>query len=146
LNIEQTIVKQTPNKTIDNIIIMDLTKILDSSWKIIKKAIIIDAIIAILSIILWILWRKNAAISLADTVFILGSIVMGCGAYFIIGAKIGSVDYLYWQSRPASQISYQDRLGQEMDYIDKSYYQATIFFVAGLVAIGGGVIIYQIAG
>jgi hypothetical protein len=87
---------------------------------------------------------ENADISIADIIFVFGSIVTGYGAYFILGAKIGSVDYIYSQSSPASQISYQDRLGQEMDYIYTSYYNATIFFIAGLVAIGGSVIVYQI--
>jgi hypothetical protein len=125
---------------------MDLINILNNSWKVIKKAIVIDILITILSILLWLLWGKGAAISIADIVFVFGSIITGCGAYFIIGAKIGSVDYIYLQSRPASQISYQDRLGQEMDYIYKSYYNATIFIIAGLVAIGASVIVYKIVG
>ena len=33
-----------------------------------------------------------------------------------------------------------------MDYIYKSYYNATIFFIAGLVAIGASVIVYKIVG
>jgi hypothetical protein len=125
---------------------MDLNNILNNSWKVIKKAIIIDIIILILSILLWVLWGKNAAVPIVDIVFVLGSIITGCGAYFILGAKIGSVDYIYSQSRPASQINYQDRLEQEMEYINKSYYSATIFFIAGLVAIAGSVIVYKIIG
>jgi hypothetical protein len=94
---------------------MDFNNTLIKSWKVIKKAIIIDIVIIFLSIMLWVLWGKNAAIPIVDIVFILGGIVTGCGAYFILGAKIWSVDYIYLQSRPASQINYHDRLGQEME-------------------------------
>jgi hypothetical protein len=125
---------------------MELNNILINSWKVIKKVIIIDIIIIILSIMLWVLWGKNVAISIIDIVFVLGSIITGCGAYFVLGAKIGSVDYIYLQSRPASQINYHDRLGQEMEYIYKSYYSATIFLIAGLVAIGASIIVYKIVG
>jgi hypothetical protein len=125
---------------------MDLNNILNNSWKIVKVAIIIDLIIVILSSLVWVLWGKNAAISIADIVFIFGGIITGCGAYFILGAKIGSVDYIYFQSRLASQINYHDRASQEMEYNEKSYYVATIFFIAGLAAIGGSVIVYKIVG
>jgi hypothetical protein len=125
---------------------VDINNILKISWNIIKKAIIIDIIITILSIIIWGLWGDNAAISIVNIVFILGSISIGCGAYFIIGAKEGQVDYIYFQSRLASQINYHDRLAQEMEYIDNSYYNATICFVAGLIAIGVSVIVYNIVG
>jgi len=125
---------------------MDLNNILNKSWKIVKIAIIIDIIILILAVILWVLWGKNSAISIVDIVFILGSITTGCGAYFILGAKIGSVDYIYFQSRLASQINYNDRTSQENEYNEKSYYNATIFFIAGLAAIGMSVIVYKIVG
>jgi hypothetical protein len=125
---------------------MDLNNIFINSWKVIKKAIVVDITVVILSIILWGLWGKSAAVSMADIVFILGSITAGCGAYFVIGAKIGSVDYIYSQSRPASQINYHDRLGQEIEYIYKSYYDATIFLIAGLLAIGESIIVYNIIG
>jgi hypothetical protein len=125
---------------------MNLHNILIRSWKIIKKAMIIDIIIIILSIIIWGLWGKHGAISIADIVFILGGITTGCGSYFIIGAKIGQVDYTYFQSRRASQINYHDRSGQEMEYIEDSYSSATVFFVAGLVAIVISVVIYNIVG
>jgi hypothetical protein len=125
---------------------MDLNNILNNSWRIVKIAIIIDIIIIILSIILWVLCGKNAAISIVDIVFILGSITTGCGAYFILGAKIGSVDYIYFKSRLASQINYNDRARQEMEYNEKSYYNATISFIAGLVAVGVSVIVYKIVG
>jgi hypothetical protein len=125
---------------------MDLKNTLNNSGKIIKKAIIIDIIIIVLSIILWLLFRMNAVSSLVDIVFVLGSITTGCGAYFIIGAKIGSVDYNYFQSRFASQINYYDRSRQEIQYMEDSYYNATIFFIAGLVAIGMSIIAYKILG
>jgi hypothetical protein len=125
---------------------MDMNNILNKSWNIIKKVIIIDIIIILLSIVLWVWLGKNYTISIADMIFILGSLITGCGAYFIRGAKIGSVDYIYFQSRLASQIDYHDRSRQEMEYIEKSYYNATIFFIAGLVAIGVSVIVYKIVG
>jgi hypothetical protein len=92
--------------------IMALNNILNNSWNIIKKVIVIDIIITILSIIIWVLWGRNGAISLTDIVFILGGITTGCGSYFIIGAKEGQVNYIYFQSRRASQIKYHDRLEQ----------------------------------
>ena len=125
---------------------MDLHNRLNKSWKIIEKAIVIDMIIIILSIIIWGLWGKHVAISIADIVFVLGGIITGCGSYFIIGAKVGQVDYNYFQSRRASQINYFDRLGQEIDYTENSYYSATPFFIAGLVAIVISVIVYKIVG
>jgi hypothetical protein len=126
--------------------IMDRNNILNNSWNIIKKAIIIDIIITILSIIIWFFWGRNGAISITDIVFILGGITTGCGSYFILGAKKGQIDYNYCQSRFVSQINYHDRLGQEIDYIDYSYYNATIFFIAGLVAIGASIIVYKVVG
>jgi hypothetical protein len=126
--------------------IMDINNILHNSWTIIKKVIIIDIIITILSIIIWGLWGRNGAISLTDIVFILGGLTTGCGSYFIIGAKIGQVDYDYFQSRRASQINYHDRLGQEIDYTENSYHSATPFFIAGLVAIVVSIIAYKIVG
>jgi hypothetical protein len=102
--------------------IVDINNILNNLWGIIKKVIIIDIIITILSIIIWVLWGRNGAISMADIVFILGGLTTGCGSYFIIGAKIGQVDYIYSQSRHASQINYHDRLEQEIDYTENSYW------------------------
>lgn len=125
---------------------MGLNNILILSWRIVKIAIVVDIIIIILSIMIWALWGKNDIISIVDIVFVLGSITTGCGAYFILGAKYGSVDYIYFQSRLASEINYHDRARQEMEYNEKSYYNATIFFVAGLVAIGVSVIVYKIVG
>jgi hypothetical protein len=125
---------------------MDINNILHNSWNIIKKVIVIDIIITILSIMIWVLWGRNGAISFTDIVFILGGLTTGCGSYFIIGAKEGQVDYIYSQSRYASQINYHDRLGQEIDYLDNSYHSATIFFIAGLVAIVVSIIVYKIVG
>jgi hypothetical protein len=125
---------------------MDINNILHNSRTIIKKVIIIDIIITILSSIIWVLWGRNGAISFTDIVFILGGLTTGCGSYFIIGAKEGQVDYDYFQSRRASQINYHDRLEQEIDYTENSYYSATPFFIAGLVAIVVSIIVYKIVG
>ena len=115
-------------------------------WSAIKKALVLDLIIlAVAGVIL--LLSENHTISRLGTILIyLGGATIAIGSCFILGSKIGSVDYTYHQSRSASQSGYHERVHQETDYIERGYYHSTLFFIAGFIAIGAEILVHLVIG
>lgn len=76
----------------------------------------------------------------------LGGATIVIASCSILGGKIGSVDYTYHQSRPASHSGYHERVHQETDYLERGYYHSTLFFIAGFIALGAGISIHLVIG
>ena len=115
-------------------------------WSTIRKAIIINLIILGVAGVILLLSDTHTISRLGTILIYLGGATIAIASCFILGGKIGSVDYIYHQSRPASQSGYHERVHQETDYIERGYCHSTLFFIAGFIAIGTGALIHLVIG
>lgn len=108
----------------------------------IRKALLVDAVIFGAAGALWWFRGEHNAIRLCNILFVLGGIAVFMGSFFPTGVKEGSVCYPYQSSPPAGPAKQQDPRKQESGYPGTRQFDFTVFFVAGMVAIGVGVVLY----
>ena len=110
--------------------------------RLIQKALLVDAVIFGAAGILWWFRGEHSAIRICNILFVLGGIAVFMGSFFVTGVKEGSVCYPYQPSPPASPTEQQDPKTQESGYPENRHYDFTVFFLAGMIAIGVGAVLY----
>jgi len=112
--------------------------------RLMKKVLVTDLAVFALALLVWLLYWERTLASLCSILLFLGALVVYLGSLTESGARAGTVDYLYHETRLASATSYEGRLSREMNDISESFRSATVLYIAGTVAmgIGGGILIW----
>jgi len=112
--------------------------------RLMKKVLVTDLAVLALALLVWLLYWERTLASLCWILVILGALVVYLGSLMESGARQGSVEYLYHESKLAGSASHEERLWREMSDIYDSFRSATVLYIAGSIAmgIGGGVLIW----
>jgi len=77
---------------------------------------------------------------------VLGAITITIGASFVFGEKILLGDLGYQWGRSVSSAGPEERRRQDVEDLNRSYKQSTPFFIAGLIGVAFGILIYGLLG
>ena len=111
-----------------------------------KKVLILDIVVCGISLLLWFFLLEHTAKSLCNVLVMLGAITVVVGAWFVFGEKtlLGNLDHQW--ARSVSSFGPDERRGQDIKDLKQSETQSFPFLIAGAIAIGAGVLIYELFG
>ena len=108
----------------------------------IRRALLIDAVMFGAAGILWWFRGEHSGMRLCNILFVLGGVAVFIGTFFVSGVREGAVCYPYQSSPPADPAKQRDPRKQEAGYPEPRQFDFTVFFVAGMIAIGAGAALY----
>lgn len=112
------------------------------SMGILRKVLLLDVVLFGVAGLLWWFRGEHSGLRLCNILFVLGGIAVFMGSFFVTGVKEGSVCYPYQPSSSASPAASPDPGKQLSGYPENRRFDFSVFFVAGMIAIGVGAALY----
>ncbi len=110
------------------------------------KVLLIDIIICGISLLVWFFLFGHTAKSLSNILVVVGAITIVIGASFVFGEKTLLADLEYQWGRSVSSVGHEERKRQDVEDLNRSYKHSTLFFIAGSIGVGLGILIHGLFG